>query len=133
MRGQILYVDASALVKDVVTEPETEAFRELLRRWPHRASSAVLAVEVIRAVRRQGTVLEIENAQAAVRAVALVPLDATVVERASSLQPGVLRTLDAIHLATALSLEAQLGALVTYDRRLAEAALAAGIEAVSPR
>jgi predicted nucleic acid-binding protein len=65
-------------------------------------------------------------------AVDLFDLDAGILEAAASVQPVGLRTLDAIHLATALSLRDDLAAVVSYDRRLAEAALAAGLPVVSP-
>jgi hypothetical protein len=62
----------------------------------------------------------------------LVDLDAELVDTAAVVQPASLRTLDAIHLAGALRMGADLSALVTYDQRLVDAARAAGLPVVSP-
>jgi uncharacterized protein len=61
-----------------------------------------------------------------------VELSAGIADAAAKLEPPSLRTLDAVHLASALSLGDDLGAFVAYDRRLAEAAEAAGIEVLAP-
>jgi len=63
---------------------------------------------------------------------ALVRIDDAVLAGAAEIGPSDLRSLDAIHLATALSLGTQLGILVAYDRRLIEAARVAGVETASP-
>lgn len=127
----LLYLDASALVKLAVAEPESRALRELLRSWPERASSVISRVEVVRAAARVGG-SSVRRARDVLDRIALVELDEAVLERAASLEPTHLRTLDAIHLATALSLGEDLGAICAYDARLAEAAASAGIEVLSP-
>ena len=63
----------------------------------------------------------------------LLPLDEAVLARAKTIAPAQLRTLDAMHLATALSLGTDLAVLVSYDDRLNDAAQAAGLTVLSPR
>jgi predicted nucleic acid-binding protein len=129
--GELLYLDSSAIVKLLMPEPGSRALLGLLRSWPERVSSVIARVEVERVARRirGGTV---RRAQAVLSRIALVELDHEVVDRAASLEPAGLRTLDAIHLATALSLEGDLGALCAFDRRLMVAASAAGIQVLAP-
>jgi hypothetical protein len=130
----MLYVDASALVKLVVTEPESEALRELLASRDDLVTSAVAVVEVVRAARRASSSSKVlARARAVVRSVHLLAVDLRVLDRAGDLEPDTLRTLDAIHLASALSVDADLEAMVVYDRRLAAAAEDAGIRVLSPR
>lgn len=85
----------------------------------------------MRACRRLGEGIT-ESAEAGLRDIALVPIDETVLVTARHLGPGALRSLDAIHLATALSMGSDLGALFSYDERLTAAALAAGLRVLSP-
>ena len=131
MAGSLLYLDSSALVKLVVAEPESRALRELLTSWPERVTSAIARIEVARAARRVGRGA-VRRAEAVVGRITLVELDDAVLELAASLDPATLRILDAIHLATALTLGDDLGALCAYDARLVEAASAAGIEVLTP-
>lgn len=134
MAAEVLYLDASALAKLVLDEPERGALRQLLAEWPARASSVVVEVELLRATRRetQGDAAAIARAEHALTLVNLIALDRPVVEAASALEPPALRALDAIHLASALSLGARLGGFAAYDRRLAEAARGAGLEVLAP-
>src|SRR5439155_4165411 len=124
MAGQLLYLDSSAVVKLVVAEPETKALRELLRSWPERVSSVVALIEVERVAKRIGGGA-VRRARSVLSRIALVDLDELVVRVAAALDPPELRALDAIHLATALSLGGDLGALCAYDARLAAAAASA--------
>jgi predicted nucleic acid-binding protein len=127
-----LYLDASALVKLVVAEEGTWALAERVRGRP-TATSVLSRVEVERALRRaELTGPTIELAGAVLRRVVHVGLDGTILARAARLEPTALRTLDAIHLATALSFEPDVEAFVTYDRRLADAAERAGLPVESP-
>ncbi len=116
-----VYLDSSALVKLVVTEPESAALRRYLRRHGVRVSSALARVEVPRAVRANGPAA-LSRAQDILERLQLLRLDEQVLDAAASLDPGVLRALDAIHLASAAALGTDLEAVVTYDRRMAEAA-----------
>lgn len=131
MAGQLLYLDSSAIVKLVVPEPETKALRELLRSWPDRVSSVVARIEVERVARRIGAGT-VRRARTVLSRIALVDLDEDVVQRAATLEPMQLRTLDAIHLATAISLGGDLGALCVYDVRLGGAAASKTVEVLAP-
>ena len=134
MTEGLLYVDSSALVKLVVVEPETPALMAMLSKTSNLVSSAVAAVEVIRAARRASTSQAVvARAREVVRAVHLLAVDARVLDHAADLEPRGLRTLEAIHLASALSIRDDLEAMVVYDERLAAAAEAAGLKVLAPR
>lgn len=111
-----------------------EAESDALRRWlgqPRLIGSALLEVELMRAVRRARPDA-VERARTLLETVGLVPVDEGVLRHAALLDPPVLRTLDAVHLATALTLRLANLTLVTYDDRLGDAARAAGLAVVSP-
>jgi uncharacterized protein len=128
----IAYLDASALVKLVVPEPETAALADAIRAdWPHVVASEILAIECHRAALRVGGDAS-RLATERLAAVALLDLTPEIRRRSQEVGPPGLRTLDAIHLATALSVAEQIGAVLTYDDRLADAAVAAGLEVVAP-
>jgi uncharacterized protein len=130
---RVVYADSSALVKLIVEEVETPALERELADGPTLVSSALARVEVTRAVRIQ-TRGDAAAERAAGRLVAscrLVPVVDEILISASSLAGYDLRTLDAIHLASALV--AAPDALVTYDRRLAESAVAARLRVLEPR
>jgi hypothetical protein len=129
---QLLYLDSSALVKLVTVEAESEALRRALRRWPRRVSSVLTHVEVLRAARRSSVPEAVVRAQQILKRLDLIELDAPVRRLAADLDPPALRSLDAVHLATALSLGDDLGGFAVYDVALAEAAAAAGLEVVTP-
>jgi predicted nucleic acid-binding protein len=129
----LIYLDASALVKIVVAEPESDALLAFLKSRPDRVSSALSLTEVPRALRRAqfvGTVRR--RAQRVLARLALVDVDRRILSAASALEPATLRTLDAIHLATALVVREDLDGLVTYDRRLAAAAERLDLEVLAP-
>ncbi len=128
----MIYLDSSAIVKLVLPEPESAALRRELARNRERCSSALVRVEVLRAVRRANPSFEtLERAEAVLERIAMMPLDDRVLSTAAELDPPGLRSLDAIHLATALSLFG-LDALVAYDQRLLDAASAAGLRTLAP-
>jgi predicted nucleic acid-binding protein len=129
--GELVYLDSSALVKLVVRERETAALRRFLVTRDNRISSIVATVEVVRASRRFGEAAG-RRATEVLAGVALLALDDAVVSRARTLDPVALRTLDAIHLASALSLVPDLGGFVVYDDRLEAAAREAGLSVVRP-
>lgn len=93
-------------------------------------SSTLLAVEAIRACARYGGAYA-HRARAWLEGIALLALDDPVLDDATSLEPPALRSLDALHLATALSIRDDLGAFFTFDKRLAEAASQHGLPVVS--
>ncbi|HKC25846.1 MAG TPA: type II toxin-antitoxin system VapC family toxin [Thermoanaerobaculia bacterium] len=131
MAGELVYLDSSALVKLVVRERETAALRRFLAARDNRISSIVATVEVVRAARRFGEAAG-RRATEVLAGVALLALDDAVVSRARSLEPAALRTMDAIHLASALSLVPDLGDFVVYDDRLEAAARDAGLLVARP-
>lgn len=129
-----LYLDSSALVKLVVPEAESGALRGLLGAWPRRFSSALAAVEVVRAARLYSSAPALmRRASQLLARLVLIDVTADVLAHAASAEPATLRSLDTIHLASALSLGRDLGGFVTYDEHLAEAARAAGIPVLAPR
>ena len=117
----MVYLDSSALVKLVITEPESRALRRYLRRESQRASCALAKVEVLRAVRTHGPAA-ITRARRLLQRLSLVSIDDTLLDAASALDPDALRSLDAIHLAAAQVFGDELTAVVTYDSRMAMAA-----------
>lgn len=129
------YLDSSALVKLIVVEPESHALRQYLATAGPLASSILATVEVARAVARvapESAAATAAAISAAFESVSVIGFDSRVASRAAALAPIELRTLDAIHLATALELGAELTAFVSYDARLSAAALAAGLPVVAP-
>jgi predicted nucleic acid-binding protein len=122
-------MDASALVKLVVPEPESSAVEELVRDR-HLVASEVVEVEVRRAARRRGATDERIVAET-LGLVWFLPLDEEARRLAATVDPPPLRTLDAIHLATALLVE-DLDELISYDDRLAAAARDRGLTVLSP-
>ena len=133
MNGGLLYLDSSAIVKFVLAEPETEALVSFLTGWPERISSVLARVEVLRAVRRAGVREAMyRRAESVVARIGLVGIDAAVLNLAADLEPQELRTPDAIHLATALSVGEELGGLISYDERLSRAASSSGIPVLAP-
>lgn len=131
MSGDVWYLDTSAFVKLIRAESESDALQTWLfkRRY---ASSDLLRTEAIRVARRAGTDV-LARCRHGLGALTLVRIDAAVFESAAELDPAVLRTLDAIHLAAARRLGDDLAGIVTYDRRMTEAATGLGLEVTSPR
>ncbi len=132
MPGPVAYLDSSAFVKLIVAEPESPALRRAIARWPQRASSALLRAETIRALRRSGNARHVPAARRVLRAVTMIRIDEPLLDRAADLEPGELRTLDAIHLAAALEIGQDLGVMIAYDVRLRAAAEAYGLTVECP-
>jgi predicted nucleic acid-binding protein len=126
-----LYLDSSALVKLVQVEPQSAALRRYLRRHraDERVSSALARVEVVRAVGAGGPTA-VAQARRQLARLYLVPLDRDLLDDAATLGPGGI--LDAIHLAAARRLDRGLRAVVTYDRRMIDAATALGLPVAAP-
>jgi predicted nucleic acid-binding protein len=127
----VVYLDSSAIIKLIIAEAESTALRRYLRRRPERVSCALTRVEVIRAVRLHGSAA-VRRARQALRRIDLLYLDDELLEDAATLETGVLRSLDAIHLAAARSLGDELEAVVTYDDRMRLAAERLGIPVDAP-
>jgi predicted nucleic acid-binding protein len=125
------YLDSSAIVKLAVRERESDALRRHLRRRRPLVSSSLARAEVLRALLPGG-----ENALVAGRRVLasldLVRVNDRVLDLAGSILPIELRSLDAIHLATAERLAGELGSFVTYDERMAAAARQLGHRVSGP-
>jgi predicted nucleic acid-binding protein len=129
----VIYLDSSALMKLVRQEEETEALRSWLTQRPEQpmVTSELGRVEVLRAARRiDGRALA--EARAVLGDVDLVPLRGAVLDLASDIGQPLVRTLDALHLASAILLSNELTAFVSYDHRLAAAAEAAGLCVATP-
>lgn len=133
MNGKAAYLDASALLKLIIREPESMALRQYLARWPDRTSSTLIRTETIRALRRAGYDARVAEARRLMQAMRLIRLDEPLLDRAAELEPRTLRSLDAVHLAAALTLGVDLGVFVTYDDRLSVAARQQGIRVDAPR
>jgi uncharacterized protein len=127
-----LYLDSSAFVKAIVDEPGSSQLREYLKeRGGERVSSALLRAEALRAVRHLGRE-GLATVREGLRRVDLIAIDDRILDAAGILDPGIIRTLDAIHLATALTLGDDLESIVTYDQRMMGAAGLLGLPAVRP-
>lgn len=127
------YLDSSAIVKLAVREAETDAliaWRDGVSDDDVVATCEIAVTEVRRAVARVGG--DVDDAQAHVDALAHLVVDRDLLLAASALEPPSMRTLDAIHLAAASTLGAELGAVVTYDERMALAARAIGLVVMAP-
>jgi uncharacterized protein len=131
----ITYLDSSALVKLVVDEDESAALQAYLDATRAALASSVVAeIELVRTVRRVHGMSspEEERARSLVYRLALIELDDVVVDQSIGAEPSTLTSLDAIHLASALSVAGDLSAFVAYDRRLLAAAEAAGLSLETP-
>jgi hypothetical protein len=130
----LYYADTSAVIKLLVEETDSKAFAAFYdahvdAEW---VSSALLRIEVTRAVARAMPAL-LPDARDLLLAFSCIAIDDDVVEGAMNEPDRGLRSLDAIHLATARILAPDLDALITYDDRLLKAATDAGLATVSPR
>jgi uncharacterized protein len=126
------YLDSSAIVKLAVQEPESAALRRYLRRRRPLVSSALARTEVLRAVLPGGDAALARGREVLAR-LDLVRVSDRVLDAAGALPPVELRSLDAIHLATAQLLGSDLGPFVTYDDRLAQGARRLGFRLTAPR
>lgn len=129
----MIYLDSSALVKLVFDEAESEALARWLgeRQDVPKISSQISTIELLRTCRRRD-----EDAVAGARQLLagldLVPIGADLVEQAALVSPPLLRSLEAIHLASALSVSEDVTSFVVYDTRLGAAAAGAGLAVAAP-
>ncbi|MGH9032463.1 MAG: type II toxin-antitoxin system VapC family toxin [Acidimicrobiia bacterium] len=130
MTAELTYIDASAFVKLFIDERESDALDQFVT-GRELSSSALLRTEARRAVRHLGQET-VEHAGAALAAVTLLDITDEVLDRAGMLDPRILRTLDAIHVATALSISDNVAVVVTYDKRMQHASGAVGLRVASP-
>ena len=130
-----LYLDSSAIVKLVQREAESNALRRFLRRHrdDRRVTSALARVEVVRAISGGGPAA-IAHACRQLARVDEIAIDRDLLDTAATISPGKkLRTLDAIHLASAQALAPDLRAVVTYDQRMAAAGHTLGMTIEAPK
>jgi uncharacterized protein len=125
------YLDSSAIVKLAIEEPQSAALRRYVRRRRPLVSSALARTEVLRALLLEGEP-GVARGRDVLARLALVRLNDRVLNAAGTLLPPDLRSLDAIHLATAQQLGTDLGRVVTYDDRMIEASRRLGIRTTSP-
>ena len=142
----MIYLDSCALVKLIREEDESEALQAWLddRGSELAVTSELAEAEVLRVVRRnnhtdKGELIDpdelaadLVEAAGVLAAVGQIAVDRGVLERAGALEAPMVRTLDAIHLVSALDLEPVAAVFVTYDRRLAAAARETGLTVHSP-
>jgi uncharacterized protein len=126
-----VYLDSSALVKLVVSADESKALSTYLREHPHRVSCALARVEIVRAARPHGEAAT-RRARELLDRISLIRLDDVLLDAAADLGGETLRSLDAIHLAAARALGTSLGEIVTYDRRMADAAKSVDLVVTAP-
>jgi uncharacterized protein len=126
------YLDSSAIVKLAVAEPESAALRSYLRRRRPLVTSALARAEVGRALLPLGRAA-VQRGQEVLARLELIRIGDRILAASGGLLPAELRTLDAIHLATARQLGGDLARIVTYDERLRAAATATGCSVVTPR
>jgi len=125
------YLDSSAIVKLAVREPESLALRRYLRRRQPLVSSALARTEVLRALLPAGDEA-MTRGRAVLQRIDIVRVNDRILNAAGVLRPPALRSLDAIHLATAGELGDDLDAVVAYDNRMVTAAKHLGFRVVQP-
>jgi predicted nucleic acid-binding protein len=125
------YLDSSAIVKLAVEEPQSAALRRYLRRRRPLVSSALARTEVLRALLFEGE-RGIRRGRDVLARLDMIRVSDRILDLAGDLVPASVRSLDAIHIATAQRLGRDLGRIVSYDERMIEAAAALGIKTSSP-
>jgi len=130
------YVDSSAVLKLAIREPETAALEAHLAGLDGLVSSRLTVLECRRATRRaspaRSNVRLLQSVEGVLDAIYLLDLTQTILDDAAGADPPLLRSLDAIHLATALSIGDAQVEVITYDTRFADAARANGLTVVQP-
>lgn len=125
------YLDSSAIVKLAIDEPQSSALRSYLRRRGPLVSSTLARTEVLRALLEEGDV-GMARGRDVLSRLDLIRVNDRVLSAAGTLLPGDVRSLDAIHLATALQLGGDVRQIVTYDARMTHVALRLGLRTAAP-
>ncbi len=128
---RLTYLDSSAIVKLVTREPESAALRRYVRRRRSLVTSALARTEVARALLPLGPEW-MRSGRVLLEGIEVLRVSDRVLNAAGALLPVQLRSLDAIHLATARQLGTELARVVTYDERMAATARTLGLVVVSP-
>jgi len=133
MNGEAVYLDSSAFVKLFLPEPDSTALTRYLASRPLRVSALLLRTEVLRAaVRATLSPQRMVLVRALLDGLVYIGADVTLSDEAGIMRPPELRSLDAVHLASARTIGRKLEAMVTYDQRLADAAAWYGVPVVGP-
>ena len=132
MTDAVVYLDSSAILKLIFDEDESAELSRFLAIYPVRASSVLAQVEVLRTVRRAEDPTITRSAREVLQGIHLIRSDDAVLAAAAEVEPMRLRSLDAIHLVTALSLRPTIAGVVVYDVVLADAARRAGLTVWAP-
>lgn len=129
----MIYLDSSALLKLLFEEPESQALTEWLavHTDDSMVSSDLAEIEVMRTCRRINAHV-VPRASRLLAGLDLARVSQPIVEQAVLVGPATVRSLDAIHLGTALTLGSAINYFVTYDHRLQQSALAEGLRVISP-
>jgi predicted nucleic acid-binding protein len=128
---RLTYLDSSAIVKLAIHEPESAALRRYLRRRQLYVTSALARTEVARALMPLGPTV-VRRGMDVLARVDLVRINDRILVAAGALLPAEIRSLDAIHLATAQQFGAEIARIITYDLRMAAAARACGWIVAAP-
>ena len=126
------YVDSSAVLKLAIREPETAALEAHLASCEGLISSRLAVLECRRATRRVSDARVLQSVEDVLDAIYLLDITQAILDGAAGAEPPLLRSLDAIHLATALSIGDAQVEVITYDKRFAAAARANGLTVVQP-
>jgi predicted nucleic acid-binding protein len=129
--GSLAYVDTSAYLKLLFVEPESQTLETVISEWPDLVSSELLEVEMHRAAYRAG--VPAGDCDQLLDAVNFISFDEQIRHHAQRIGQPLLRAGDAIHLATAASLGADLGVIFAYDKRVLDGALLEGLAAWAPK
>lgn len=127
---RLAYLDASAILKLILDEAESAGLNRWYVETERVATSRVGVVEVRRAVAREGSDEGLRDR--ILSDLDVIELDGTIAAAAARVGPPTLRSLDAIHVATALALLPELDAFVTYDDRQVDAARLLGLPVIRP-
>jgi len=124
------YIDSSAIIKLIKFEPESKA---LVASLPQRLTTSQLArIEVIRTINTYSTEL-LADSYSVLTDIPMIPIDDAVVTVAQGLPAFItLRTLDSIHLASALTIKNEIEGIISYDKEMNKAAVALGLKVLSP-
>lgn len=127
----VVYLDSSAVVKLVVEETESGALKAFLAPRSERVTCSLARTEVVRAVAFLGEAA-VRRARLILAGFDLIAMDDALLDDAARLDPPNLRSLDAMHLAAARLVSPHLETVVTYDYRMAAAAVALKLPTCSP-
>jgi predicted nucleic acid-binding protein len=130
--GGTAYVDSSALLKLALREPETAALEADLAEREGLVASRLAVVECRRAARRASHRRVLQTVDEILEAIYLIEVTPAILDAAAAADPPILRSLDAIHLATAMSVADPVMDVITYDERFADAARSRGLAVVQP-